>query len=945
MIAPRMSTEGSNSKEPSVLAAPLSHLARFAIARPWLVVSMAIFAAVGSIFYTVGHLGFRASRLDLLNPECSHNQLWLDYIDEFGDQDDLVVVVQGKNRSEVIPVLEELSAALSEKDHLFDAILHEVNLSKIRSKGLYYLPEEKLEGIEPYLDEIAPVISGHWEELTLSNTLDRLSLRLHKLDSHPRLQAETLTQMDHLVGGLSTILDREANYRFPSAAMPEPLSMLSELGPRYLLTNQGKWGLVLLRLAQEKNKTDFAPGTQAIDELRRLTARAEARHPEVKIGLTGLPVMENDEMRSSQSAMLRASLLSLLGVSCLFIAGFGGIRYPLFTVSTLLIAMAWSFGYITLAIGHLNILSIAFGVILIGLGIDFGIHYVARYQQLRETHIGADEAIVQSATSVGPGIVTGAITTAIAFCMAGFTDFTGVAELGLIAGGGIILCCFAAMFVLPALLHLSDTRQTRFTVAKPLPVDDWLVWTGRWPRKTFLAALAITGLIGYGISNLEYDHNLLNLQAEGLESVDLERQLLDNSDQSCWFALSIAGDRDELLRRKADFLKKPSVERVEELGSLLLVDEGKKRPVIERIAYRLRNLPERPGEIPIDPPSGLGQALARAQVLIARFPQTDQLVLKIDAARVALRRLPILECQTRLQKYQHGLAGDLLSRLFKLQSMANPEPPKLDDLPAELVTRFIGHGRDRYLMKIYANGNIWDMEAMSQFVREVREVDPTATGNPLQTYEASIQMKSSYEKAALFALVAIVVVLLIDFGNPLYVILALIPLGLGMVQMFGIMGLWGIPLNPANMIVLPLILGIGIDDGVHLVHDFRCQKGRYKVSRSTASAVLLTSLTTMIGFGSLMIANHRGLQSLGRVLTIGVTCCLFTSLVVLPALLSWLTRTRSETEDEEASKPRAALPRPHIYRRTDDLSRGESIVPHAKDRPHVDPIRPPRMKQ
>jgi predicted RND superfamily exporter protein len=122
----------------------------------------------------------------------------------------------------------------------------------------------------------------------------------------------------------------------------------------------------------------------------------------------------------------------------------------------------------------------------------------------------------------------------------------------------------------------------------------------------------------------------------------------------------------------------------------------------------------------------------------------------------------------------------------------------------------------------------------------------------------------------------------------------MLPVGVGMLQLFGVLGLMDVPLNPANMIVLPLILGIGIDDGVHVVHDFRRQTGRYRMSASTASSVLITSLTTMVGFGSLMIASHRGLQSLGRVLTVGVSCCLITSLLMLPALLAWLTRNRPE---------------------------------------------------
>lgn len=242
------------------------------------------------------------------------------------------------------------------------------------------------------------------------------------------------------------------------------------------------------------------------------------------------------------------------------------------------------------------------------------------------------------------------------------------------------------------------------------------------------------------------------------------------------------------------------------------------------------------------------------------------------------------------------------------RDMSNPEPPRLTDLPESLVTRFVG-ADGRHLLKIYAKGDIWDMQAMGQFVADVREVDPSATGNPLQTYEASRQMKSSYEQAAWYALAAILIVLYLDLRSLRQTLLAMLPLGLGMLQLFGILGLLDIPLNPANMIVLPLILGIGIDDGVHVIHDFRRQRGRYHMSPSTASAVLISSLTTMVGFGSLMIVSHRGLQSLGRVLTIGVGCCLFASLVMLPAVLAWATRNRQETpEDTEGSRGELVQP-------------------------------------
>jgi hypothetical protein len=448
---------------------------------------------------------------------------------------------------------------------------------------------------------------------------------------------------------------------------------------------------------------------------------------------------------------------------------------------------------------------------------------------------------------------------------------------------------------------------------------------------TLVVSLAGTAAVSVGVSRLWYDHNLLNLQAEGLESVNLERKLLTESDQSVWFALSITGSREELLARKEEFLKKPSVERVEEIASLLPVDHEQKRPIIERIQSRLANLPERPPEIPVDPPADLGEALARAQTLVGNTPSALEIKRELEETRDALRRLTGQECHERLRECQHGLASDLLSRLMTIRDMADPEPPKLGDLPQGLVTRFVGQNQHRYLMKIYSKANIWDMAAMKQFVHEVRQVDPKATGNPLQTYEASLQMKASYEKAAWYTLAASLTVLLLDFGSVRYALLAILPLGVGLLQMLGILGLLDIPLNPANMIVLPMLLGIGIENGVHVVHDFRCQRGPYRISPSTANAVLITTLTNIIGFGSLMIASHRGLYSLGRVLTIGMSCCLFSSLVMLPALLTWTTRRRKPDESQTDSGVDKSSTSRRIHRRHDP-----SV--HPGDSAHIAPL-------
>ncbi len=274
-----------------------------------------------------------------------------------------------------------------------------------------------------------------------------------------------------------------------------------------------------------------------------------------------------------------------------------------------------------------------------------------------------------------------------------------------------------------------------------------------------------------------------------------------------------------------------------------------------------------------------------------------------------MRRMPLADCYAQLSRFQQEMAGDLLSRLHILKSIANPEPPTLVDLPASLVDRFVGqHGK--HLLKIYGRGDIWDMQALGRFVEEVRTVDPHVTGNPLQAHEASLEMKRSYQEAAFYSLLVILGVLVLDFKSLQYALLAMLPLGVGVLQTFGLLGLLDVALNPANLIALPLILGIGVDYGVHILHEFREQQGPYRMSPATAVAVLVDALTTLVGFGSLMIASHQGLQSLGRVLTLGVTCCLFTSLVMLPAMLAIVTRNRKAPPAEPAepvAQPVAAV--------------------------------------
>lgn len=900
----------------SLLGQALVAWTRLCLRAPMAIVVGAVISAVAAGVWTSQSLGYKVSRIDLLNPKSDYNKLWIDYIHEFGEDDDAVVVVEGPTREGVVKVLEELSREVARDGKLFRSVLHEVDLSKIRAKGLHYLSPADLTEIDRFIEQTEPIIAGGWAHLKVATMVGGLAgqmvagpptaVTLNQSSSGVQngLQETPLVSLERYSESLLAGLEAGAGgYVSPWPRMPESLTTLRDLSSQHLLAKDGRLGFVLLRLAKEKE--GFAGASAATDELRRLIKVVGSRHADATIGLTGLPVMEDDEMRTSQQSMVWASGLSLVAVVIVIIAGFGGVRHALMANGVLIIGMAWAFAWATASVGHLNILSVTFTVTMIGVGIDYGTYYIGRYLEMRRRGLSCEAALLDTSAAVGPGILTGAITTAVAFFCAALTSFVGVAELGMIAGGGIMLCCAAELLVLPAVVAIVDRGPLGTRIPTPVPVHEWLAPLARHPRFVALAAMAATMAVASGFHELDYDHNLLNMQAEGLESVAVEKKLLTECDQSVWYALSIADSREELLARKEQLTKLATVERIDEIASLLPVDEELKRPIIERIQGRLATLPERPPEIPIDRLDGLGETLAWAQGEAAKRPGGLRTAWHLERAREMLRRLGPTECFQSLAAFQQQSAGDLLTRLHALSAVADPDPPKLDDLPPSLVDRFVGQN-GRHLLKIYGRGDIWNFASLERFVKEVRSVDARATGNPLQAYEASLEMKRSYEQAAVYSLVVILFVLWLDFRSITNSLLAALPLALGMAQTLGLMGLVGIDLNPANLIGIPLILGIAVDYGVHIVHDSLERPGPYRISASTANSVLVDALTTILGFGALMVASHRGLESLGRVLTLGVTTCTLTSLIFLPAVLAIVRPGRAAADDDETAETETA---------------------------------------
>jgi hypothetical protein len=727
---------------------------------------------------------------------------------------------------------------------------------------------------------------------------------------------------------------------------------------------------------------DFSGTSPTLSRLRVLMDQFRREHPGVEFGLTGIPVLESDEMQRSQSDMTRASLISFAGVALILLVGFRGVKHPLLGLLMLAVGLTWTVGYTTAVIGHLNILSISFAAILIGLGIDFAVHYLSRYLELRHQGHGLDEALERTSASVGTGLVTAAVTTALAFFCAAFTSFLGVAELGIIAGGGVLMCAAASFGVLTPLIRLADAHVEPRKL--PAPFQGTLLrWiTQRFPRVAaglsgavivVVAVQAVEWRDGAPGAKVGYDSNLLNLQAEGVESVEVQQRVFDATNGSLLYAVSIADSPEQAQRMARRFAALETVAHVEHLADIMPSHAPSETALLVQAWHaRLGRMAPMPQVLtPIDP-LAVGQAFEELHRSLARLtiPAARQAAARLDAFLNRLEQVSLEQQVQLLGGYQSAMHTALRTQLERLAFVSDPAIVSAADLPAGLAERFVS-SRGRWLLRVFPKQQVWEEAPLERFVTQVRSVDPEATGTPLQNYEAARQMRQSYLNAALYALLAVALVLLIDalasgplfvalltplivvafgvvtlagpqqqfdlrwmlclyvgmavvvasifdFANVRNMLLSMAPPLAGLAMMFGVLGVLNLHLNPANIIVLPLLLGIGVDYGVLVVHDFRSQPGRYTISPSTINSVVLTSLTSMVGFGSLMVASHRGLQSLGLVLAVGVATCLFVALVALPAVLTLIARrapasaTAATAADVESDVPvlLALPPRP-----------------------------------
>ena len=904
----------------------LRQLVRVSCARPTLTVLLSVLLAVAGIAYTLHALTFKTSGRDVLPQSAPYVKRYVEYAKNFGELEDIVVVVEARSFEGAKAYAARLVQELRASPVKFERVSYRIDPKQFEGNQLLYLTTDELKEIrdkifdhqefmesfagDPSLARLLEGVNTQLAAAFVSNLFD-LGLNDKDLPVDTRFLRMLLEQ-------IGARLDQPAPYRSPWGTL---FSFGNEEADAGYFLSEDKSLLFILVESPKGDKGSFLGDQKSIEAVRGAIAKLRPSFPAVQAGVTGGPALSNDEMSAAfhdsgiATALAFALTLIVMGIA------FGRVGKPILMLIVLAVSIAWSMGVITLTVGHLSIFSVMFISIVVGIGIDYGIYFLFRYEEEMFLGRGLREALERTAVRTGPGMAIGALTAAGTFYVLMLTDFRGIQELGYIAGTAILLAWLSMMTTFPAVLMLLDRRHLeRARERRPraqqierlhVPILDRLT---RYPVTVLVSSGVATGLAIWALPSISFDYNLLNLQAKGTESVVWERRILAATGRSGFNALASASTLDELREKQRAFEGLPSVSEVDSVVRVIPDGQAEKIAIIKTFAPLVS--PIRIGRSsPVDV-DRLRQALAdiqrRFDVVAAEAGKAlpAELVTIRKQTAALIQRLKTVDRETAepaLSYLQAQLYRDFVAKFYSLQRNLNPRTISIQDVPSELRRKFVGED-GRFLLQIHPKVDIWEREGAQQFVGDLRKVDPEVTGAPVITYEATRLMQRGYLQGTAFAFILVGFLTILMIRRIKESMLALLPLLLGLLWTIGLMHLTGLKFNLANVWGLPLIIGTSMEFGLNVVLSY--MEGRPRggplVARSTVMAVLLNGITTIIGFGNLMVATHQGIFGLGLLLTIGTTCGLVTSLVVLPVILRLITKRAAAPAAESLRQTSAA---------------------------------------
>ena len=839
-----------------------------------LVVMLLLTAA--SLVYSAGNLRINTDTTDMIAADVPFRQNHIAFQEAFpAFKETIVAVIDGDSPEESEEAAKALAETMAADGEHFAQIELPGSDPFFEQHGLLYLDLDALTALGDRLAAAQPLLAALAAAPNLKGFSDFLRLALEQRETE-----EIPETLDQLFEKLAEVTEAAKEGR------PKNFSWQEQLGQSP--ASSGKRRLLIAEPAIDYGS--LAPAADAIEATRNIAKELgvnQAGGPTMH--LTGSAAIEHEELKTVSSGAVSAGLSATAGVAFLLIFGLGSLRLIVATLLTLLVGLIITAGLATVLIGQLNLISVTFAVLFVGLGVDFGIHLCLRYKEELERSSIHDDALSHAIKAVRRPLSLSAICAALGFIAFVPTDYQGLAELGIISATGMAVAWTTSLLLLPSLLHLMPLKAREQRQATAVPRANW---TERFASSilglTVIAAVSSVPML----PRVSFDFNPLNLKDPNSESVATFLDLERNPDTATNIINILASDLGEADRLAGKLRETAGIGEVITLSSFVPKDQAEKLDLIDGMAFFLGSL-----ALPTDMASSDEERKAAFDQLYDALDQAKpedgsgaKRLLESLSALGADAGGPdgpaLLDLEQRLTRY----LPNLLTRLDRALQAGEVD---LESLPQSVREDWINDAGEAKVMARPALG-IHDNRALQRFADAALGAAPNATGTPIIITEAGRVVVGAFIEASIIALSLITVVLIVVLRRPMDVLLVLMPLALAILFTAGTSVFLGLELNFANVIVLPLLLGLGVSGAIHVVMRRRALQAAEETTGpvSTPRAVLFSALTTIASFGSLAISTHPGMASMGLLLTVAILWSLVCTLVILPALFALIEPLR-----------------------------------------------------
>src|SRR5262245_23708176 len=854
------------------------------------VIGITVILAIVAGIYAARHFAIDADVNKLISQDLPWRQRELAFDKLFPPKEETILAVIDAPTSELAT---QATTALVEKlapqKEFFLSIMEAGGGPFFQKNGLLFLPTQEVVDITRKLGEAKPIIQALAQDSNLRGLTTALNYGLIGV----RMNHYTL---DDLAGTLNMASD---TFDEVIAGKPASFSWRAMLNGRPADASETR------RFVEIRPVLDYSalmPGQVATDAIRKAARdlKFDTQY-RARLRLTGpVPISDEEYATLNELAYVNTPVTIVVVLTILWLA-LRSRRIIVAVFISLIVGLSITAAIGLALVGALNLISIAFAVLFIGLGVDFGIQFSVRYRAERHEVDDLHQSLLNTARYVGAPLTLAAAATAAGFLSFLPTDYKGLSELGLLAGLGMIIAFLTSITLIPALLTvLKPPGEPAEMGYKALaPVDNFM--ERRRIPIIICTALAVTAGLPL-LYWLQFDFNPLNLRSPEAQSVATFLEL--RSDPALGASsIFVLAPNQEAARADVEKLSKvPEVSSVKTIERFIPEDQQPKLAAIKQLATVLGPAlqPDPNKKPPTDADNVAALKAAVDNLKQAAGTQTGRGA--VAAKRLADDLTKLADGDTALRERAHfAMISPLNTALDELRNYLQAQPVTLETLPSEIAREWVTQD-GRYKVEILPKGDPTDNETLRQFARAVQAVEPNATGGPIAILESGRTVVRAFYEAGFWALGSIIILLWIvlrRFGD---VLLTIIPLLMAGVVTMELMVLFGMKLNFANIIALPLLLGVGVAFKIYYIMAWRA--GQTDLLQSSLTrAVMFSALTTATAFGSLWRSSHPGTSSMGKLMALALVTTMLAAVLFQPVLMGPPRDGAKASSDPKAPEP------------------------------------------